>query len=386
MLVCNAAAEAEALEAIAVWAGQFTAKVSLEPPRDVLLEVEGSLRLFGGLARLMARLRNGLADLGFGALLATGPTARAALWLARSEEQSLHAVPVEAIAPTPEALDLLRKIGIRTLGELVRLPRAGLAARFGQQLLDDLDRASGALPEARLFFVPPERFSARLELPAPVTQAERVRFAARRLLVQMEGFLAARQAGVRGFTLSLLHRGASPTRLELRFATTRRDAGHCLHLLRERLDRSVLAHPADAIRLEADRLAPLAGAPAGLFGDARAGAEAWERLAERLQARLGDERVHGLATHAEHRPERAWRPVAAGGAEAPPGPRPLWLLEPPRRVAEADFVLLAGPERIEAGWWEGEDVVRDYFIATRGASLAWIYRAREGWFLHGLFA
>jgi protein ImuB len=391
VLICNAAAEAEALEAIAVWAGQFTAKVSLEPPRDVLLEVEGSLRLFGGLARLMARLRNGLVDLGFGAILATGPTARAALWLARSEGQSLHAVPVEAIEPAPEALDLLRRIGIRTLGELARLPRAGLAARLGQRLLDDLDRATGALPEPRRFFVPPERFSARLELPAPVTQAERVLFAARRLLVQMEGFLAARQTGVRGFTLSLLHRGASPTRLELRFAAPRRDAEHCLHLLRERLDRSVLAHPADTIRLEADRLAPLAGAPADLFGDPRAGAEAWERLAEHLQARLGEDQVHGLATHAEHRPERAWRATAAaagaaGAAEAPPGPRPLWLLEPPRRVAEGDFVLLAGPERIESGWWEGEDVVRDYFIAARGASLAWIYRAREGWFLHGLFA
>ncbi|HEY4637759.1 MAG TPA: DNA polymerase Y family protein, partial [Burkholderiales bacterium] len=66
--------------------------------------------------------------------------------------------------------------------------------------------------------------------------------------------------------------------------------------------------------------------------------------------------------------------------------RPLWLLEPPRRLGEGDFVLLAGPERIESGWWDGDDVARDYFIAARGASLAWIYRAREGWFLHGLFA
>jgi protein ImuB len=56
-------------------------------------------------------------------------------------------------------------------------------------------------------------------------------------------------------------------------------------------------------------------------------------------------------------------------------------------MGEGDFTLLAGPERIEAGWWDGEDVVRDYFIArTRAASLAWIYRATEGWFLHGLFA
>lgn len=77
------------------------------------------------------------------------------------------------------------------------------------------------------------------------------------------------------------------------------------------------------------------------------------------------------------------------------GPRPLWLTEPPRRLAEGEFVLLAGPERIESGWWDGAEARRDYFIARTGQSLAWIYRERsagkcgtrpEGWFLHGIFA
>ena len=69
-------------------------------------------------------------------------------------------------------------------------------------------------------------------------------------------------------------------------------------------------------------------------------------------------------------------------------PRPLWLLDPPRRLAEGEFALLAGPERIESGWWDGAEARRDYFIARTGEiSLAWIYREREGgWFLHGYFA
>jgi protein ImuB len=382
----DAAAEGEALEAVAAWACQFTSKVSLEPPQGVLLEVEGSLRLFGGAGRLMARLRGGLAGIGFEALLAAGPTARAALWLARGESETLEALPVCAIAPAPEALALLQRIGVRTLGELMRLPRAGVAPRFGQGLLDDLDRALGKIPEPRAFFVPPERFSAQLELPAPVAQAGSVLFAARRLLLQLEGFLAARQAGVRGFTLSLLHHGAPPARIEIGFSAPRRDTEQGLRLLHERLGAFALASPAEALRLEAGELAPLAGATPGLFRDARSEAEDWERLLERLQARLGGMLVHGLALHADHRPERAWR-AAGDGDEAAAGPRPLWLLEPPRRLGENDFVLLAGPERIESGWWDGEDVVRDYFIArTRAASLAWIYRATEGWFLHGLFA
>lgn len=385
----DAAAEGTALEAIATWACQFTTKVSLEPPQSVLLEVEGSLRLFGGAARLMQRLRNGLADLGFEAQIAAGPTARAALWLARGRKQALPVLPVDAMDPGAEALALLRRIGVRTLGELMALPRAGLAARLGQGLLDDLDRALGKVPEPRAFFVPPERFEARLELPAPVIEAERLLFAARRLLLQLQGFLAARQAGVRGFTLEILHRGARPTAIEIGFGAPRRDPEHALRLLRERLDATVLARPAEGICLEACGLAPLAGAAPGLFGDARSEAEKWGRLTERLQARLGGARVHGLATHPEHRPERAWR-IPAGNEicalEAAPGPRPVWLLDPPHRLEEGDFVLLAGPERIESGWWDGGDVARDYFIAARGVSLAWIYRTREGWFLHGLFA
>jgi len=334
----------------------------------------------------MARLRSGLAGIGFEALLAAGPTARAALWLARGECETLEALPVCAIAPAPEALALLQRIGIGTLGELMRLPRAGVAPRFGQGLLDELDRALGKIPETRAFFVPPERFSAQLELPAPVAQAESVLFAARRLLLQLEGFLAARQAGVRGFTLSLLHRGIPPARIEIGFTAPRRDTEQGLRLLRERLGALALASPAEALRLEAGELMPLAGATPGLFRDARSEAEDWERLLERLQARLGGMLVHGLALHADHRPERAWRAVGDGDAAAA-GPRPLWLLEPPRRLGENDFVLLAGPERIESGWWDGEDVVRDYFIArTRAGSLSWIYRATEGWFLHGLFA
>jgi protein ImuB len=386
----DAQAEREALHAIATWAGQFSEKVSLEPPQAVLLEAGGSLRLFGGAARLIARLRGGLAELGFEALVATGPTPRAALWLARGGAESLSALPAEAIDPAPEARELLHTLGIRTLGELMRLPRAGIAMRFGQALLDSLDQATGRAPEPRAFFRPRERFHARLDLPAPAGEAERVLFAARRLLVQMEGFLAARQSGIRSCTLSLLHRGGRATHLPLGFATPHRDAEHVLRLLRERLGITRLANPAETILLEAASLVPLAGASSALFGEARAEAEAWERLTERLQARLGEAQVHGLATQAEHRPERAWRAVAAGEAagpaEPPPGPRPLWLLEPPRPLAEGDFTLLAGPERIESGWWDGDDVVRDYFIAARGASLAWIYRAHEGWFLHGLFA
>lgn len=408
----DAGLEREALEAIAGWLCRFTPSVSLEPPQGVLAELRGSLRLFGGIGALAAQLRPGLGEMGFTARLAAAPTARGAWWLARGASEALieeraqlgralAALPVEALGCEPDALALLADIGVARIGELMRLPRDGVARRFGQGLLDALDQALGNTPEARACYRLPERFAARLELPAPVTQAESVLFGARRLLVQLEGFLAARHAGVRHFALRLGRRGGRNGVIGIGLAAPARKAEHFTRLLRERLCAVALTEPVESIALEAAAFVPLPGAAADLFRDAHTASEEWARLIERLEARLGGGTVHGLAVHPDHRPERASRCVATSGAvqrAANPGPRPLWLLEPARRLREAGgapqdggpLELLAGPERIESGWWDGGEVARDYFIARSvNAALLWVYRehgAASGWYLHGIFA
>jgi protein ImuB len=271
------------------------------------------------------------------------------------------------------------------------LPREGLARRCAQGLLDELDRALGALPESRAFFAPPAHFAATLELPGPVLHAEGVLFAARRLLVQLEGLLAARQEGLREMTLTLVHpRGSTDVRIA--FSSLARDAARLAALAQEKLAGVTLREPVEAIRLQARDFAPLLPASRGMFGDARAEEEDWARLVERLQARLGAGAAFGLTTQPDHRPEHAWRCVEPGEWDprefVQPGPRPAWLLEAPRRVAPEALELLAGPERIECGWWDGDEAKRDYFVARQGGSLVWAYREiREGgWYVHGLFA
>ncbi|HEX2199607.1 MAG TPA: DNA polymerase Y family protein [Burkholderiales bacterium] len=376
------------LEAIAAWACQFTPKVSLEPPQGLLLEVQGSLRLFGGRAALMRGVQAGLAAMGWQAGMAAAATPRAALWLSRSSHQDLEKVEIEA-ASSGEALAFLRSIGIASVGELLRLPREGLGRRCGQALVDDLDRALGAAAEPRAFFSPPARFAAKLELPAEVTHAEGLLFAARRLLVQLEGLLAARQAGIRGFALTLFH-DEGTSKIDVGLASPAREAGRLAEVLQQKLSSAAVAQPVEGIGLEAADFEPLPGRSAGLFGDAACEAEGWARLIERLRARLGHDAVGGLATHPDHRPEHAWRRVEPGEWDphefCEPGPRPLWLMER-RKLKETEFELLVGPERIESGWWDGDEASRDYFVAQMGdQSLAWIYREKEGWFLHGLFA
>jgi protein ImuB len=376
------------LEALAAWACQFTPKVSLEPPQALALEVEGSLRLFGGLESLKSRLERGLDEMGLSAALATASTPRAALWLAAGNARTVDAVPLEA-ACDGEALDFLKSLGLATVGGLARLPREGLAQRCGPALLEALDRALGAAPEPRAFFEPPARFSAALELPAQVTHAEALVFAARRLLVQLEGLLTARQAGIRAFKLIVIDEaGEAP--IEVALASPAREAKRLAELLNEKLARTQLVRPAEAIRLEADDFELFHAASAGMFGDPAADCEDWARLVERLRARLGHDAVYSLATHPDHRPEHAWRRVEPGEWDPrdyrAPGPRPLWLLQP-RKLNEGEFTPLAGPERIESGWWDGDEASRDYFVARlAGDSIGWLYREDRVWYLHGLFA
>jgi protein ImuB len=410
----DAAEETEALLGLAGWAAQFTPSVALDLPAALALEVSGSLKLFGGADRIRARLLAGCARMGFAVRAACAPTARGAAWLARAGaeqcieradalEFALAALPLEVAVRDPAMLDALHAIGAQTVGELERLPRDGLARRFGQALLDDLDRAHGRLADPRAFHVPPPRFHARLELPAEATQAESLLFAAQRLFLQLEGFLAARVGGVRQLELRLYHREAPATVIAIGLVAPSRDASHFTQLARERLGVTALPEPVRALALAADDLVPLPGTPRALFDDGRGRPEDWPRLVERLRARLGAGSVHGVRVAEEHRPEYASQsctlapaPARATGGNAGTGLRPFWLLEAPRPLAEVGAVphhggplkLLAGPERIESGWWDGAEIARDYFVAqTPEQALVWIYRTRGGgWFLHGLFA
>src|SRR5260221_5149939 len=378
--------QAGMLEPLAAWACQFTPRVALEPDA-LLLEVEGSLRYFGGADSLRAALECGLAELGVQASLATAATARASLWRARGGGLPFDELPVGVMGADA---GFFRQLGVATLGELLRLPRAGLAQRCGQGLIDELDRALGKLPEPREFFALPARFAARLELPAEVVHAEALLFGARRLLVQLAGLLTARQAGVRAFSLALTHVDGSPSEVKVQLASAARDAERFSQLLREKLATLRLTQPVEAIAITAEDFTPLDARSGALFGDRAAEAEDWTRLLERLQARLGRDAVHGLSVYPDPRPEYAWRRVEPGEWDAhdfvPPGPRPAWLLEKAIPVEESRLGLAAGPERIACGWWDGDEVRRDYFVAELGPSLAWVYREDGQWYVHGFFA
>lgn len=410
----NDSLEAAALAHVAAWAGQFTSFVSLSEPQGLLLEIAGSLKLFGGLDALCQRIREGLDALGYQACMSIAPVPLGALLLARSGDESRIMDPV-SLPPALARLTLsqlglgeraskrLRGMGLRCVRDLMRLPRDGLAERLGPDFIDMLDRLFGRTPDPRKPWQPPPRFESRLPFPAEITSTEALLFPARRLLEELVGQLRARCAGVSCLQWRLGHHQGASTVFSLGLLRLTRDTDYLMDLLRERLERLTLPGAVEDMTLVAERMPPLSLPGADLFAIRENDEhESGLQFLERLRNRLGADAINGIRLVPEHRPEYAWRscePTEAGNdtVSLHAGTRrPVWLLDHPvvlgvvdgKPCLEGVLVLQPVRERIETGWWDGRDIRRDYFIATnaRGGCF-WVFREageKSRWFLHGI--
>jgi protein ImuB len=420
--------EAEALTAVAMALLQYTPLVTQAEESTLLIDIGASLSLFGGIRKLCSRIRANLRALGFSAWLSCAPTARGAWMLARRRAgralkmdalvRRLDRLPASLPPPARPFAGWFEGIGCFTLADMRRLPRPGLQRRCGRPLLDLLDAAYGSLPELFEWIEAPTTFQARIELFDRIENADALLAGAQRLVLQLTGWLCARQLAVERITLLLEHeRGRvarPPTAIEIALAEPAWRDEHLVRLLRERLAKTVLEAPVIGLGLEAVQLQPMAPPSESLFPEPGGSEEDRNRMLELLVARLGAENVLQAAPQADYRPEvaNAWVPVghkiraAARAAQMPPDvqslPRPAWLLAKPVALLMRDhrpfygspLKMASNPERIEAGWWS-EPETRDYFVAEgQDHALYWVYRERivgaaqdaaPRWFLHGLF-
>lgn len=424
----SAEREAEALHAVAMALLQYTPLVAQAEESTLLMDVGASLRLFGGIKALCRRIRANLRALGFTGALSCASTARGAWLLARhggtrvvkmdSLVRRLDRLPAALLPPARPFAPWFEGIGCFNLGDMRRLPRPGLQRRCGRPLLDILDAAYGMTPELFDWIEAPTTFRARLELFDRVEHADALLFGAHRLLLQLTGWLCARQLAVERITLQLEHeRGRvamAPTAIDIVLAEPTWRDEHLVRLLRERLGKVELVAPVIGLCLEALQVQAMAPPSDSLFPEPGGSEQDQLRMLELLVARLGPENVLQAAPQADYRPEHAnaWVPVgkkirpADREAQMPPDvlslPRPSWLLAKPiallmrnhRPFYGSPLKLASTPERIEAGWWN-QSQTRDYFIAEgQDHAHYWVYRERivgaaqdsePRWFLHGLF-
>ena len=452
----DAAAVQQAVASIALG---WTPRVALVD-EAVLLDVTGSLRLFGGLARLMQLLEPRLIDFfdsnstpahiqrsqGATSLIALGRL-RQNISQATPSRIRVADLPIHTLTAARPHQGVLERIGCRTWDDLLRLPRDGVARRFGAELLAALDRARGSVPDDYPWQVLPEHFEDKLELNALVSHGPALMAGVECLLLKLQAWLLGRQSGLSALRLTWhldKRRDVAPTgELEIRTAQPAQDLRHVARLIAEHLAQQKLPAPVHSLSLQSlvtERLADAAAATGSLLAQERKQGDSAVELIERLSARLGQAQVLTWQAAADHRPEQMqrWvpaqvainsiaacdRPIRAGGLKSlrkeenqkTEALYPSWLLPEPLRlqalrdspVYQGPLVRLAGPQRLEASGWlmagDGEGArgkppaMRDYFIyCSQQGSLLWIYSERlamgasqaeqpHAWYLHGFFA
>lgn len=403
---------------------QFTPRVAWQGDA-LVLEVSATQRLWGGRRKLLRRLLDA-GDALTPSPWAAGATAQVALALLRLKtrgekppEAIPDGLPLDTLAAALPHVPILERMGCRTWGQLRGLPRGGLVRRFGSALVDSLDRAYGDAPESHAWITLPESFDLKVELPALVTTAPELMWAAQRLLSQMQLWLQGRNRGALAieleWTLDLRRLDGKPLppteAMQVRTARPTQDMAHLRRLVNEHLSRAKLSAPANHLRIRTLETTPWGGIAASLLPEDNRPGEKLHEFVERLSVRLGEGSVLVCEPHSDHRPEHmeAWVPArhamhCLDGHEnaSCDALYPTWMLPRPVQLpVKGDLPCYGGPlrrltrlYRMETAWWEEEGpACRDYFVATsKDAGLVWIYRDRplgEGdarWYLQGLYA
>ncbi len=437
------ARERRALQSLAHWAYQFTPAVCPQPPDSLLLEIGGSLRLFGGLSRLRQRIDSELAQRGFCYRGGLAHTPKAAQVFSLSHEKSvmpalatedcrppfflrqLAPCPLAQLALTEQQRQQIEGLGLTTIGELLALPRADLGKRFGQGLLTYLAQLTGERSDPQVNIEPPTRFDSEVHFLSGLSTIDMLKQPIQQLLAELHQFLSRRQLHCRCFHWRFFHIDKCARQLTIELARGQDNPHNFLDLTLLKLETLTLASAVETVRLSAHQLQPATADNHALFRELAGpgNGDPWFLL-DKLRGRLGNESVFSLQLQDEHLPEL--QQVKVAPAPAPKGHRvarrqqkknardaqrsieaekqhthdqdprqPLWLYEPPQPLRRCQqqlyfagpLELISGPQRYDSHWWQARQQ-RDYFIARhQSGAHYWIYydHHQQHWFVHGVF-
>ncbi len=421
------------LERVVMWARRWCPWTVRDREDGILMDITGAAHLFGGEARMLRDIGQRFRMQGLSARLAVAPTRGAAQMLARyggggviceadDVEVALAPLPVEALRIDRDTVRLLQRLGLKTVGRLMEVPRVALMRRFDRMAAEVnplvlLDRALGRAGDPLNAPEDAVRWLARVRLPEPVIDPEPHLEA---LAADLCRQLARAEQGARRLRLTIYRVDGEWRSRDVALASSSREAAHLVRLMAGKLEGIDPGFGFDLLTLEALAVEPLALHQDHLDGSRDAGKDV-AALLDRLTAKLGPEKVTWSAWCESHVPERVEGRVAAlaGDARAAPAlvkERPLRLLEPAEEIAVLYAVpegpparfrwrrvayltaRFEGPERIAPEWWRDRPGtrLRDYYKVEAGDGRRfWLFR--EGvlgdgrgsdprWFMQGIFA
>jgi protein ImuB len=432
-------ADAAALTALVDWCVRFSPAVAADAPDGLFLEIGGVDHLWGGEAEMLADFRRRLAASGLPFRCAIADTPGAAWALAHFGEDGSIAAPgaqAPLLAPLPPAALRLEtqtwaqieRLGLRTVGQLMAIPRAPFGRRFGQAALTRLDQALGREAEALSFRRPPTAWFARLAFAEPISAPEDMARVTTDVCAKLCARLEAEGQGGRRFEICFHRLDGQALPLGVGLALPGRDPVRIAKLIAPKLETVDPGFGIEVVTLAAHDVEPISDRQTSLDSARQPTVEeGLAPLVDRLTNRLGEDRVWRASPTESHVPELAAaraRPLAPP-PKMPPrpwdpaAPRPARLFRRPEPV-EAVLALTPddpptqfrwrgqlhrvrraeGPERIGEEWWKGaiDDVstghVRDYYrVEDEGGGRFWLFRAGlygdpktpPKWWLHGVF-
>ena len=434
IIEADAGEDLRALTRIADWCTRFSPTVAIDTPDGLFLDIDGCAHLWGDEIRLVEILLDRLDAQGLPARAAVAPTFGAAWAMARYAQRHdrilvgdvrphLSRLPIAALRAPKETQAKLSRLGLKTIGHIMALPRGSLRKRFDPGLLLQLDRALGHESEAIVFRQAPTEWLERRVFRDGLMTAEQFTRTLHDLADRLCERLHERGVGARTFE-ALLHRSDGETaERTIRLALPLRDAKRLTGLFAPKLETIDPGFGVEVMTLRADAIAPLDAAQSD-FATSEDGMMAdLAPLIDRLANRLGEDRLWRAKPYESHVPERAC--VAAAPLDTPAWPapdankpRPIRLFErpepietiaalpdaPPRsfrwRGRSHTVAKAEGPERIGAEWWRqpwaetSDSKVRDYYrIEDTDGARFWLFRAGlydsdapPRWWMHGLFA
>ncbi len=430
-------ADEAALVRLALWCERYTPMAAPDPPDGLWLDITGCTAVFDTEAALVRDLACRLERNAIPSHLAIAGTTGAAWALAHAgedrsilpagqERAALADLPVSSLRLDAGTVSGLRRLGLRTVHDLLRIPRSQITSRFGALPVLRLDQALGVMDEAIDWPRPPIAWHDRLAFVEPIGTPEDLALALSRLSERLCRRLAEQHKGGQRFVARFFRVDEAVPQIAITTALPVRDAAYLTKLLHEKLDTVDPGFGIEVIVLEAEIVAPLQ-APQTQLTDLAA-VDITDRLAsviDTLTNRLGSGQVSRVAPHASHVPERSVQcvpplPVRQPSWEIDPAaPRPIRLLRRPEEIEVIALVpddppirfswrgvahrvrAAAGPERVAAEWWRSRradkrpetDLIRDYYrMEDSDGARFWVFRAglhagdrMPRWYLHGLF-
>lgn len=410
LLARNKTAEDDALDSLSCWAYGLTPHLYRFREDCLMLEISGSLRLFGGEEAILRRCHQGLACRGYSAETGVAETPLAAWALSfvsenrQEQERDLNArlahLPLELLTPLHEQFHALARSGLARLGAVLDLPPAALGRRCGRDFVELLQLLRGEVLAPVVHFDPPSCFQDRYPLGYSVRNQQELGPGLEQLLTSLEDYLRQRQLQTRLLHWQFCGLHGYREDLEVRASDARITRQEWYRLTRLRLERQPFREEVELIRLQVSQLEDAHPHTTSLFR--QTGSEqSPAQLVDLLSNRLGAQAVSSLRCRDAHLPEHSVSPApvgsTAGTPQLPAAQRPFWLLPTPEPLrANGDelrfwgsrLTLIYGPERIEDGWWE-QPSSRDYFVARNPEGQRfWVFheRRQRRWFMHGLFA